>query len=82
MEQQAAKSQVDAIESRIEGLFEGWNAKSSITLANGQVWQIVDGSRGVLDLTNPKVTVRRGFMGAFYMEFEGSNLTPRVRRVR
>jgi len=80
--QQAAKTQLDAIETTIAGRFYGWGPGDRIELANGQVWQISDDSRGVLDALNPKVRVRRGALGAFFLEFEGSNRSPKVRRVQ
>lgn len=80
--QQAAKTQLDAIETTIQGRFYGWGPGERIELANGQVWQITDDSRGVLDVLNPKVKVRRGALGAFFLEFEGSNRSPKVRRVQ
>lgn len=80
--QQAAKTQLDAIETTISGRFYGWGPGERIELANGQVWQISDDSRGVLDVLNPKVRVRRGALGAFFLEFEGSNRSPKVRRVQ
>jgi hypothetical protein len=82
LEQQIQRTQVERIDTGIEGRFEGWIAKSQISLANGQVWQVTDGSRATLELVNPKVVIRRGFMGAFYMEFEGTNQSPRVRRIK
>jgi len=82
LDQQASKTQLDSIQSRLEGKFEGWNANAKLTLANGQVWQIADGSRAYVELMNPEVSVRRGFMGAYYLDIEGSNLSPRVRRVK
>ena len=72
---------LDAVESRIAGNFEGWSARSRIRLENGQVWQIDDDSRAMLDLKNPKARVRRGALGAFYLEVEGTNRSPRVKRV-
>lgn len=80
--QQAAKTQLDAIETTIAGRFYGWGPGERIELANGQVWQVTDDSRGVLDVLNPKVKVRRGALGAFFLEFEGSNRSPKVRRVQ
>ena len=73
---------LDAVESRIPGNFEGWNARSRITLENGQVWQIDDDSRAILELKNPKARVRKGALGAFYLEVEGTNRSPRVKRVQ
>ena len=73
---------LDAVESRIPGNFEGWNARSRITLENGQVWQIDDDSRAILELKNPKARVRKGALGAFYLEVDGTNRSPRVKRVQ
>ena len=73
---------VNRIESHIVGKFEGWRANSNIRLANGQVWQVADDSSRFLDLDNPKVAVRRGALTAFYLEIEGTNHSPRVRRVK
>lgn len=70
-----------AVETRFEGLFEGWRPGERIRLANGQVWQVVDGSSGVYDLKNPKVTIRRGALGRYFLDIEGAAKTPTVRRV-
>ena len=35
-----------------------------------------------LTLNDPKVRIRRGALGAFYLEFEKVNHSPRVRRVQ
>ncbi|NRF72142.1 hypothetical protein HLB44_34675 [Aquincola sp. S2] len=78
----AGERRLDAIDSHIEGRFEGWNPKDKIRLANGQVWQISDDSRGFIDKQDPKVRVRRGALGAYYLEFEGSNRSPKIRRVQ
>jgi len=82
MEQQVQKNQVEKIESTIAGRFEGWVAKGTVELTNGQVWQVTDGSRATLEFMNPKVAIRRGFMGAFYLEIEGTNQSPRVKRIK
>jgi hypothetical protein len=81
-EDRASPATVDAVESYIPGRFDGWEAKSLIKLANGQVWQIADDSRRFLTLNDAKVRVRRGALGAFYLEFEKTNYSPRVRRVQ
>ncbi|MCV2359091.1 hypothetical protein LNV08_08890 [Paucibacter sp. TC2R-5] len=81
LEQQARKAEAQEVESEISGLFEGWGPKHVIRLANGQLWQIVDGSSAVLYLKNPKVKVRRGMLGTYVLEFEASNETAKVRRL-
>lgn len=73
---------LDRIESSIVGEFEGWRPNSRIRFANGQVWQVADDTSRSLDLKNPKVAVRRGALGSFYLEIEGTNHSPRVRRVQ
>jgi hypothetical protein len=70
------------IESSIKGSFKGWLAGDRIELANGQLWQVIDDSVGVMNVNNPKVTVRRGSFDTFYLELEGTNRSPRVKRVR
>jgi hypothetical protein len=78
---QQRRDEPQTITSQIAGVFEGWGPRSRITLANGQVWQVDDGSEGVYFLQSPKVTVRRALMGGFQMEIEGARRVPRVRRV-
>jgi len=78
---QAANAALPSVDSTIPGRFSGWNPRDRITLANGQVWQVVDDSTAVVSLKDAKVTVRRGAMGAFYLELEGSNRSARVRRI-
>jgi hypothetical protein len=73
---------LDAIESSISGRFEGGQPNTTIRLANGQVWQVTDGSSRICDVDNPKVEIRRGMLGAFYLNLAGDNRTVRVRRLR
>lgn len=82
LEQQAAQGAVQFIESRISGRFLGWAPNDKIVLANGQIWQISDDSRGAVLASDAKVTVRRGALGAFYLDIEGTNRSPRVRRTK
>ena len=78
----ANKGALDAIESTIPGEFEGWTGRSTFKLANGQVWQVSDDSARAHYITNPKVRIRRGALGAFYLEIQGTNYSPRVKRVQ
>jgi hypothetical protein len=72
-----------SIESSIEGDFAGWDPGAQIRLANGQVWRVVDGSSAVLTpMKNPKVRVTRNMLGTLFLEIEGTNNSPKVRRVR
>lgn len=74
--------QLDSYDSHIAGKFEGWEGGQVIRLANGQAWRVVDASVDTLDLTNPKVTVRRGISGAVFLDIDGANRSPRVQRVQ
>jgi len=76
------KTAPEAIESYIPGHFEGWQPGANIQLANGQVWQVNDNSRGIHFIDNPKVRVRHGVLSAYYLEIEGTNRSPRVHRVQ
>ena len=81
-ERLAAQELPPTMESTIPGRFEGWGPNSRIKLANGQVWQIVDGTSAVMYRDNPKILIRRGMMGGFFLEVENSNRSPRVRRIQ
>jgi hypothetical protein len=77
------EAEPQSIESTIEGDFSGWEAGAQIRLANGQVWRVVDGSSAVLSpMKNPKVKVTRNILGTLFLEIEGTNNSPKVRRVR
>lgn len=82
LERQAQQAQIESIQSRIVGAFRGWEAKSKITLENGQVWQIIDGSRGVYSLESPAVTIERGMLGSFFLKIDGVNRSPKVKRLK
>lgn len=69
------------IESEIEGFVEGWRPNQQFRLKNGQVWRVTETSAGEVGLNNPKVRVRRNFMGTYFLEFVGRNDSPKVRRV-
>lgn len=75
-------AEVTRIESRLIGRLEGWGPYTRFRLENGQVWQVSDDSSRMLDLDKPKVSIRRGALGVFYIEFEGTNYSPRVKRLQ
>ena len=79
--QTASPPVLQAIQSYIPGRFEGWQPNTRIRLANGQVWQVTDGSSGSYRLTDAKVSVQRGMLGSFFLELEGEKRSMRVKRV-
>lgn len=72
---------LQAISSSLPGTFLGWERTTRFRLANGQVWQVIDGTSVAAYLKDPKVTVRRAALGSFLMEFEGLTTAVRVQRV-
>ncbi|WP_373991236.1 hypothetical protein [Duganella sp. BuS-21] len=82
-EPDAIKSaRLNAIETSIAGPFDGWVRGQRIRLANGQVWKVVDDTEDVVELNNPKVTVKRGLLGAIFLDIEGAHRNPKVQRVQ
>lgn len=75
-------SEIDVLESRIAGRFEGWRPNQRFTLVNGQVWQVIDDSSNFGDAQEPVVRIRRGAMGSYLMDIEGITRAPRVRRLK
>jgi len=72
-----------SIDSTIPGRFAGWGPSSMFTLANGQVWKVVDGSSADLQpVQDPKVRIVRNLFGTMFLEIDGTNNSPKVRRVR
>lgn len=71
------------IESTLLGRIEGWSPSTQFRLANGQIWRVADDSSGsVNELDNPKVKITRNAIGSMFLEIEGTNQAPRVRRVQ
>jgi hypothetical protein len=72
---------VESVDSSVGPTFAGWGPNSRIRLANGQVWQVIDGTSVVLPEGPRKVSVKRGLLSSYYLDFEGLKTSPRVRRV-
>ncbi|MFT7776353.1 hypothetical protein [Roseateles sp.] len=72
---------VESVESSVGPSFGGWGPNSRIRLANGQVWQVIDGTSIALPEGSRKVSVKRGALSSYYLDFEGLKSSPRVRRV-
>lgn len=82
LSQRVVDAEPKFIESRIEGHFNGWQNGGSIKLANGQVWQVNDEPTWGYNLDNPKVRVTKGMLGSNFLEIEGVNASPRVKRIQ
>jgi len=73
----------EAVESRIQGEFNGWRGKTRFTLENGQIWeQAESGMKGDVHLDNPAVKVKPMLFGSWLMAVDGCGCSVRVRRVK
>lgn len=83
LEQARHEAPPTSIASTIVGNFSGWGPATVFTLANGQVWKVIDGSQADLaPVSNPPVRIVRNLFGTMFLEIEGTNASPKVRRVR
>lgn len=83
LEQKQPEEPARSIESTIVGQVSGWGPATLFTLANGQAWKVADGSSADLaPMTNPPVKIVRNMFGTMFLEIEGTNASPKVRRVR
>ncbi|MFC5478599.1 hypothetical protein [Massilia suwonensis] len=80
--QKKQEAQADTIQSTVAGKIDGWSVGSRITLANGQVWRVIEGDAVLPALSNPKAEVSRGLLGAYFLQIVGHNSTARVKRVQ
>ncbi|HET7537148.1 MAG TPA: hypothetical protein VFJ90_11870 [Candidatus Didemnitutus sp.] len=73
----------EAYETRIAGEFTGWRSHTTFRLENGQVWQQVDGDPYVgVHFDSPKVTIKPGAFGTFWMKIEGVNPKVKVKPIK
>ena len=72
----------DLVRSTVVGEIGGWSPGTRITLANGQVWRVVDGDAVLPMMRDPQVEVTRGLMGAFFLQVAGHTSAARVARVQ
>jgi hypothetical protein len=73
----------NSLESTLLGRIDGWGPSTQFRLANGQIWRVSDDSSGsVNEIDSPKVKITRNALGTMFLEIEGANQAPRVRRVQ
>ncbi|MBH9552482.1 hypothetical protein [Inhella gelatinilytica] len=71
-----------SVQSRIQGSFDGWKPRQRFRLANGQLWEVTDGSSGhYLTMHEPQVKIVKGALSGFYMDIEGVTQRLTVRRI-
>ncbi len=72
----------EIIESELAADLDGLRPNETIRLKNGQIWRVTDDSTVILPAGARKVKIRRGLFGAFFIEFEGINHSPKVKRIQ
>ena len=72
----------DSIQSRILGTFTGWSGDTVFTLENGQVWEQISKDYFKVNLTDPKVEIRKGFFGTYFLKVEGYGSRCKIKRVK
>lgn len=72
----------EPIEASIVGEFDGFGSRKRYTLDNGQVWQQTDNTTlAGVRRSNPKVRIKPGMMGVWYMRIDGYNTQAKVQRI-
>jgi len=73
----------EPIESSIVGPFGGFGKGNRFVLANGQEWEQTDGTSYVgARKPDLQVKIKPGMAGVWYLQVQGINSQPKVRRVK
>lgn len=73
----------EPIESTLSGRFDGFGKGKHYVLANGQEWEQTEAaSLDGVHLVDPKVSIRPGLMGVWYMRVDKYNTQAKVRRIK
>lgn len=77
------KVEISAVESEVDGWFDGWETRTTWTLADGTTWRVENNvTPYVAKRTRaPKVKVYPATLSGFWMEFPEFDLKVRVRQV-
>ena len=75
------RNEPDQLESRIAGAFRGWSGDTIFRLENGQIWRQVGGGRFVVRMEDPRVTIKRGSLGSYFLSVEGYGSRVKVARI-
>lgn len=72
----------EPVTSKLKGEFRGWSSGTVLELENGQRWRVIEGSLFLgKSLPAPKVTIRPGMTGSWYLEAEGQTPKAKVKRL-
>lgn len=76
------ETEISTIESRLMAKVETFTKGARYRLENGQVWQITDDRERHAPVDHPRVTIKRNFIGNYWMQVEGWGPSIRVKRVQ
>ncbi|HEY0504867.1 MAG TPA: hypothetical protein VGD42_15400 [Lysobacter sp.] len=66
----------------VNGEVRAWSKGQTVLLDNGQRWRVVDGGLTLgKPVSNPKVTIAPGVLGAWYLRMDGNAPPVKVQRV-
>ncbi|NZA28516.1 hypothetical protein H0E84_19255 [Luteimonas sp. SJ-92] len=72
----------EPIEGHLVGEFNGFAKGRRYTLDNGQVWEQTEAATlAGVRATDPKVTIRPGSLGVWWLRIDGYNTRAKVRRI-
>ena len=72
----------DTMIAHVRGKIDGLRRGVDFQLDNGQVWTYIDNQAYDYEGDNPTATIRRNFLGNYWMLLSGSGTEVRVRRVQ
>jgi len=72
----------DDLSGTAVGDFGMWQRGQRVRLENGQVWEVVDYNRIFHKASNPEVTIKKGFLGSYYMHMDGLGKGIKVKRLK
>jgi hypothetical protein len=70
-----------SIQSKILGTFTGWDGSTRFVLENGQEWKQIDKKNFYVRLTDPKVEIKKGLFGTYFLSLVGYGSKCKVERV-
>ncbi|PCI66860.1 MAG: hypothetical protein COB38_09940 [Gammaproteobacteria bacterium] len=70
------------VESFLVAEFTSWKKGMKLKLKNGQIWKVINARSGYRRMTNPSITISRGFFGSFDAKIEGLNAKVKVKRIK
>ncbi|WP_454829434.1 hypothetical protein [Pseudoxanthomonas wuyuanensis] len=70
------------VTSTVTGEFRGWSNGTTLQLANGQRWQVTEGSFYLgKPMADPRITISPGKISGWYLQVEGQNPRAKVKRI-